>query len=172
MSRTEMEVRQALTDRATFCTAFASNALETMTPPTVAFNILTNLLVCMFFTLFAYYCSRPPACLNRISPRLFRQVSKAETIAICFCAPGKTQALGIPLIAAMYSSADDQTRALIQVPMILYTAEQILVGQVLVWWFKRWLDKDKRKDEETVASAPEPEPVAKKEVEDDKQLYK
>jgi sodium/bile acid cotransporter 7 len=48
----------------------------------------------------------------------------------------------------MYASSDDQTRALIQVPMILYTAEQILVGQVLVWWFKRWIAKDQLKDEE------------------------
>jgi len=165
---------RVLINRATFCTAFASNALQTITPPSVAFNVLINLVICVVFTIFAFYCARPPDFIHRLSPRLFRQVNKAETIAICFCAPGKTQALGIPLIAAMYSSADDQTRALIQVPMILYTAEQILVGQVLVWWFKRWLDKDKRKDEETVVSAPEPERVAEQEqeVEDDKQLYK
>jgi sodium/bile acid cotransporter 7 len=42
----------------------------------------------------------------------------------------------------MYSTSDDMTRALIQIPMILYTAEQIFVGQVLVWLFKRWLKKD------------------------------
>jgi sodium/bile acid cotransporter 7 len=52
----------------------------------------------------------------------------------------------------MYASSDDQTRALIQVPMILYTAEQILVGQLLVWLFKRWIAKDQRKDEEVVVS--------------------
>jgi len=52
----------------------------------------------------------------------------------------------------MYASSDDQTRALIQVPMILYTAEQILVGQVLVWLFKRWIAKDQRKDEEVMVS--------------------
>jgi sodium/bile acid cotransporter 7 len=76
-------------------------------------------------------------------------VDKPEAISICFCAPAKTQALGIPLIAAMYTTADDKTRALIQVPMILYTAEQILVGQVLVWLFKRWLRDDKEEDVET-----------------------
>lgn len=55
----------------------------------------------------------------------------------------------------MYTSADDRTRALIQVPMILYTAEQILVGQVLVFLFKRWLRTDKKKDVE-VAPASDP----------------
>lgn len=50
----------------------------------------------------------------------------------------------------MYTSADNRTRALIQVPMILYTAEQILVGQVLVFMFKRWIGKDKEKDVEVI----------------------
>lgn len=50
----------------------------------------------------------------------------------------------------MYSTASDQTRALIQVPMILNNAEQILVGQVLVWLFRRWLHEDKPSDEEAV----------------------
>lgn len=100
-----------------------------------------------------------------MSPKLFRRVEKTETISICFCAPAKTQALGIPLIAAMYGSADDQTRALIQVPMILYTAEQILVGQALVWVFKRWLAQDREEDLEVSTIL---EPVA----EEDKQSIK
>lgn len=62
----------------------------------------------------------------------------------------------------MYTSADDRTRALIQVPMILYTAEQILVGQVLVFLFKRWLEKDKEKDVEVTT-------ITETIVDDDKQ---
>lgn len=116
-----------------------------MNPPTIAFNIFINLIICIGFTVFAFYCGRPPMRLVNLSPRLFRQVGKQEAISICFCAPAKTQALGIPLIASMYTTADDRTRALIQVPMILYTAEQILVGQVLVWLFKRWTRQDERK---------------------------
>jgi len=53
----------------------------------------------------------------------------------------------------MYASSNDQTRALIQVPMILYTAEQILVGQVLVWLFKRWVAKDQQNDEKAIVPA-------------------
>jgi sodium/bile acid cotransporter 7 len=131
---------------------------------------MINLVVCIAFTTFSYYCSRPPPFLNNLSPRIFRQITKEETIAICFCAPGKTQALGIPLISAMYASSDDQTRALIQVPMILYTAEQILVGQVLVWLFKRWIAKDQRKDEEVMVSVePAGEEIL---VEQDEKSYK
>ena len=59
----------------------------------------------------------------------------------------------------MYITSDDKTRALLQVPMILYTAEQILVGQVLVWLFKRWLKKDaEKKFLEQELSQPERDP--------------
>jgi sodium/bile acid cotransporter 7 len=137
---------------------------------------MINLVVCVSFTIFAFFCARPPTFLYRISPRIFRRIDKTETISICFCAPAKTQALGIPLIAAMYSSADDQTRALIQVPMILYTAEQIVVGQALIWYFKRWLAKDKTEDVEisSIAETPMPHVNASSEtaVEDDKGIYK
>jgi len=49
--------------------------------------------------------------------------------------------------------------------MILNNAEQILVGQVLVWLFKRWLGREKPKDEEIIVA---PEPV----VEEDEKSYK
>jgi len=131
---------------------------------------MINLIVCIAFTIFSFYCSRPPSFLNDLSPRIFRQINKEETIAICFCAPGKTQALGIPLISAMYASSDDQTRALIQVPMILYTAENILVGQVLVWLFKRWIAQDQQNDEEVMI----PVEPAREELggEEDEKSYK
>lgn len=131
-------------NRSTFCTAFASGSLETINTPTILFNIFVNLALCIFFTILSFYLARPPRFLRDRAPRFFRQSDKEEAISICFCAPAKTQALGIPLIAAMYSTSDDMTRALIQVPMILYTAEQILVGQVLVWLFKRWLRRDRQ----------------------------
>jgi sodium/bile acid cotransporter 7 len=128
--------------RSTFCTAFATGSLETVNTPTIIFNVFVNIALCSFFTVISFYMARPPRFLSSRAPRFLRQINKQETISICFCGPAKTQALGIPLIAAMYSTSDDMTRALIQIPMILYTAEQIFVGQVLVWLFKRWLKKD------------------------------
>jgi sodium/bile acid cotransporter 7 len=113
---------------------------------------MINLALCIAFTGFSFMLCRPPKSL--VHPVISPRISKLETISICFCAPAKTQALGIPLIAAMYASSTDMTRALIQVPMILYTAEQILVGQVLVVLFKRWLAKGK---EASLEQGPEPE---------------
>jgi len=54
--------------------------------------------------------------------------------------------------------------------MILYTAENILVGQVLVWLFRRWIAKDQRKDEEvSVSVEPAGEEIG---AEQDEKSYK
>jgi sodium/bile acid cotransporter 7 len=45
----------------------------------------------------------------------------------------------------MYPTASDLVRASVQIPVILYTAEQIFIGQFMVWYFKRWLARDKAK---------------------------
>lgn len=128
------------------------------------FNIFINIVLCVSFTALSFYLCRPPAALTRLSPVIFKQLNKKETISILFCAPAKTQALGIPLISAMYATSDDMTRALLQVPMILYTAEQILVGQVLIALCQRWLAQDKAPDAE--AATPDDRTIATTESKD------
>jgi sodium/bile acid cotransporter 7 len=108
----------------------------------MVFNVLINLALCISFTSLSFFLARPPHFLQRLSPTLFMRADKPETISICFCAPAKTQALGIPLITAMYTTSSDETRALIQIPMVLYNAEQIIVGQIMVAWFKRWMREE------------------------------
>ncbi|ORY26800.1 putative sodium bile acid cotransporter [Naematelia encephala] len=139
---------------ATFCNAFASHSLETINTPSIVFNVFVNLALCITFTAFSFFLARPPLFAERWSPLLFRRMSREETTSVCFCAPAKTQALGIPLITAMYTTSDDMTRALIQVPMILYTAEQIVVGQVLVYLFRRWERNMRAKEEQEKQTDP------------------
>ncbi|KAG7118222.1 Solute carrier RCH1 like protein [Verticillium longisporum] len=64
-----------------------------------------------------------------------------QTVAICFCGAAKTTNLGIPLVAAMWRDADDLTVVLIQVPLLLYTIEQVFVAQGLVYFFRWYLDR-------------------------------
>lgn len=66
----------------------------------------------------------------------------------------------------MYTSSSDRTRALIQIPVVLYTVEQVFVGQFMIWYFKRWLAKDKAKAAAMAAEAEEGNgPVETKESE-------
>lgn len=129
--------------RSTFCTAFATHTIQTASHSTIILNVFLNITLCTAFTGFAFVIARPPMFLNKLSPGIFKRIPKQEAVSVCFCVPAKTQALGIPLIAAMWKTSDDQTRALIEIPVVLYTAEQILVGQVFVYVFKRWLARGK-----------------------------
>lgn len=60
-----------------------------------------------------------------------RQMSIEETMAVCFCGAAKTTSLGIPLVAAMWATADDLTRSFIQIPVLLYTIEQVCYSLLL-----------------------------------------
>ncbi|OAQ95742.1 hypothetical protein LLEC1_04152 [Akanthomyces lecanii] len=70
-------------------------------------------------------------------------MSIEETIAVCFCGAAKTASLGIPLVAAMWAAADNLTRAFDQIPVLLYTIEQIhvFVAQLLVHAFKWYMHR-------------------------------
>lgn len=65
-------------------------------------------------------------------------MSPEETIAVCFCGPAKSTALGIPLLYAMWAPVDLFTKAKTSVPVLLYTTEQICVAHFFVLVFRRW----------------------------------
>lgn len=72
----------------------------------------------------------------------------------------------------MYATADDLTRALIQIPVVLYTVEQVFVGQFMIWYFRRWLAKDKvkRDAEEAAKASGVVESVEDKEIEREERI--
>lgn len=121
-----------------------------------------NIAFYLVFTVICFYAARPPlALVNRINPILadsklgarlpsiirravtVRQMSITETIAICFCGAAKTTSLGIPLVSAMWNSSDNLTRAYIQIPVLLYTIEQVFMAQIIVYFFKWFMKRRK-----------------------------
>lgn len=163
----EYEVLQRLPGaRATFSSAFKTGALYRLPKGSVIFDVFINVATYLIFTLCCFFLARPPATIinainrnvadSRIGGRLpnvirravrVRQMSKTQTVAICFCGAAKTQSLGIPLIAAMWTHTDSLTMAYIQIPVVLYTMEQVFLAQVLVYFFKWYLRRDREKVE-------------------------
>lgn len=129
--------------RSTFSSAFKTGALFKLDKPSVIFNIFINVALYLLFTLICFYAARPPLFLinavtrvgeSKLASRMpatlrrslrLRRLSKEQTIAVCFCGAAKTTGLGIPLVTAMWASSDDLTRAYIQIPVLLYTIEQV-----------------------------------------------
>lgn len=105
-----------------------------------------NITIYILFTVICFFAARPPQRLatavnpvladspfaQRYLPRFLRRIitvkrmSREQTIAVCFCGAAKTTSLGIPLVTAMWKAADNQMRAFIQIPVLLYTIEQVI----------------------------------------------
>lgn len=153
------------TFRTTFSGAFQTGALTDTPTASIIFNVFMNLAIYILFTLICFFAARPPPSLcARINPLLadshfatrflpsllrrflrLRPMSRQETIAVCFCGAAKTTSLGIPLVSAMWRDADDLTVALLQVPVLLYTVEQVFIAQGVVYFFKWYLRRSSGK---------------------------
>lgn len=159
--------------RATFSSAFKTGALYQLPKGSIIFDVFTNVATYLIFTLCCFFLARPPTTVvnvinrnvadSRIGQRLpnivrravtVRQMSKAQTVAICFCGAAKTQSLGIPLIAAMWTHTDPLTVAYIEIPVVLYTMEQVFLAQGFVYFFKWYLRRDREKSEPEAETQP------------------
>ncbi|KAH7023636.1 putative sodium bile acid cotransporter [Ilyonectria destructans] len=140
----------------TFSGAFGTGALFQLSTSNVIFNVFMNVALYILFTLICFYTARPPqrltdwvaaSRLGQTHPRALipRRMSKEQTIAVCFCGAAKTTSLGIPLVSAMWARADDLTRAYIQIPVLLYTIEQVFLAQMLVYVFRWYLRRGEKK---------------------------
>ncbi|TGJ84419.1 hypothetical protein E0Z10_g4364 [Xylaria hypoxylon] len=147
----------------TFSGAFETGALTKLPKSSVIFNVFINIAEYLLFTVICYYIAYPPQAVaalsntyiadSKVGSRLPGMLRRAITvkrmprelvIAVCFCGAAKTTSVGIPLAAAMWSRLDNFTMSSIQVPVLLYTVEQVFVAQFLTIFFKGWLQRSKR----------------------------
>ncbi|KAL2851593.1 putative sodium bile acid cotransporter [Aspergillus pseudoustus] len=138
----------------TFSSCFATGALQGLTTESIIFVTLFNIALYVFLTIICFALSRPPQGLCRITFgrwQVFKQIPPVETIAVCFCGPAKSTALGIPLLYAMWTPVDLFLKAKTSVPVLLYTTEQMFVAHFFVhafrWWTRR-LEKRREWEEE------------------------
>ena len=67
----------------------------------------------------------------------FLRASDEDAVAVAMCVGTKTVALGIPIIQAVYEH--NPAAGLLSLPLIIYHAEQILLGSLLTAPLKRWV---------------------------------
>ncbi|KAJ9134432.1 Sodium/bile acid cotransporter [Pleurostoma richardsiae] len=179
-----------LTKLSTFCLillvwttwsgAFQTGALQQLPARSIIFDVFINIAMYAVFTLCCFYLARPPHALVRLLNRHLadspaarrhapaalrralraRRMPKAQVVAVCFCGAAKTTSLGIPLVTAMWRKADDLTRAYVQIPVLLYTIEQVFMAQGLVYFFKWYLRKGEGDEESSGADDEEAAVVA------------
>ncbi|KAK6523080.1 hypothetical protein TWF281_002503 [Arthrobotrys megalospora] len=127
-----------------FSSCFATGSLQRMPKEFLILVIFVNIGLYIFFTSLCVLLSNvqiPYPSFQWREKKLgisrLQVLDRGVFIAISFCAPAKTTGLGLPIVTAMWTRYPEEMKAKIQIPVVLYTIEQIFIAQALVWWFSR-----------------------------------
>ncbi|KAJ3288481.1 hypothetical protein HK104_008156 [Borealophlyctis nickersoniae] len=112
-----------------FCDTFAEKLGSATDPGSLVGIIFLDLGLFLSFSTIAFLVSRIK----------WLAFNRKETVAIVMCAATKTVALGIPIIQIIYGGSPNI--GLLSTPLLIYHAEQLVVGAVMVGIFKNWVDK-------------------------------
>ena len=117
----------------TFDQAFASGAFTSVKSSNIIF--IVGIAVVLFFVWLA---------VAFILSILW--LPKTDTIAVCYCVPAKTPAMGVPLSNVMFVGLTAIQGSKIQIPMVIFQGLQIMAGSLLTIAFRRWIRPDEEKE--------------------------
>ncbi|KAK9479750.1 SBF-like CPA transporter family-domain-containing protein [Lipomyces japonicus] len=131
-----------------FSNSFASGAFKSVSHASIIMVCFLNVSFYLFFTVICFLLARFPALPDKF------KFSRPDTVSIMLCGAAKTVALGVPLINAQYHS-DQSKVGLVSIPLVLYQGEQILVAQLLVPLFRRWITAEIEANKSDLEAKPE-----------------
>ncbi|OJJ47064.1 hypothetical protein ASPZODRAFT_131996 [Penicilliopsis zonata CBS 506.65] len=117
----------------TFDQAFGSNAFS---------SVKGNNIVFIVFISIVYFLIWLAICLATSMPWL----SKRDTIAVAYCVPAKTPAMGVPLSNLMFVGLSSLQQAKIQIPMVIFQGLQISLSSLLAIYFRKWVAVEEKED--------------------------
>lgn len=82
---------------------------------------------------------------------------KRDTVAVAYCVPAKTPAMGVPLSNLMFVGLTSLQQSKIQVPMVIFQGLQIAISSMLTVVFRKWIHSGDQKDEESLSEDQERE---------------
>lgn len=109
----------------TFDRAFETRAFETIPSSNMIFivfisivNWLVWLIVCFVTSVF--------------------WLPREDVISVCFCVPGKTLAVGIPLSTVLWTNTTLVDQGKLQIPMVVFQAFQVFLSSLLTIPLRKW----------------------------------
>jgi sodium/bile acid cotransporter 7 len=119
----------------TYDQAFSSNALQELPASNIAFIVFMS--IALFSLLLA---------VSLVTSKLW--MGRADTVAMCYCIPAKTPAMGVPMSTVLFIGLSPALEARLQLPLVIYQGLQIIAGTVLTGPFKKWVDSEKKEEAE------------------------
>jgi solute carrier family 10 (sodium/bile acid cotransporter), member 7 len=114
----------------TYDQAFSSDALRKIKTSNILFLIFMSITLFFIFLLVSFYVAK-------------LWLPRADVVACCYCVPGKTPAMGVPLSTVLFVGMTPFLESQIQLPLVIYQGLQIMAGTALITPFKRWVDAEK-----------------------------
>ncbi|MCJ1415987.1 hypothetical protein MMC32_002322 [Xylographa parallela] len=121
----------------TYDEAFATGAFT---------SVKTDNIVFVIFISIAFYAVWTIICVTLS----LLWLGKKDTIAVAYCVPAKTPAMGVPLANVMFAGLSAINVSKIQIPMVIFQGFQIAAGSLLTIAFRRWIrpEEERGKGEE------------------------
>jgi sodium/bile acid cotransporter 7 len=64
---------------------------------------------------------------------------KKDTIAVCYCVPAKSIAIGVPLSSLLFVGLSTTEESKLQIPMVIFQGIQIAAASLMTIPFRRWV---------------------------------
>ena len=120
----------------TFDQAFESRAFTSVKPSNNVFVVFINLALIGVWTGVSFLAS--------VAIKLPRK----DTIAVCYCVPAKSIAIGVPLSSVTLVGLGRREQSLLQVPMVVFQCLQLAAASLLTIPFRRWVRGEGEEEEE------------------------
>ena len=109
-----------------------------------AFNsVEASNIISVVFVSIAFYALWMTICF--LLSRLW--LDRRNTIAVAYCVPAKTPAMGVPLATVMFAGIPSTLSLKIQIPIVIYQGFQIAAGSLMTIFFEKWAEKKSAKEE-------------------------
>ena len=117
----------------TFDQAFETGAFTSVKPDNMIFTVFISITYYILWTVVCVVLS------------IF-WLPKEDTIAVAYCVPAKTPAMGVPLSNVMFPGLPAITASKIQIPMVIFQAFQIAGGSLMTIAFRKWIRPDEERE--------------------------
>ncbi|KAE8372404.1 putative sodium bile acid cotransporter [Aspergillus bertholletiae] len=106
--------------------AFSSDVFSSVKPSNIIFVVFISIAMFLVWLVLSVSAS-------------VLWLSREDTVAVAYCVPAKTPAMGVPLANLIFKGLDVSQKAKIQLPTVIFQGLQIAFGSLLVPVFRRWL---------------------------------
>ena len=110
----------------TFDQAFATGAFG---------SVKTDNMIFIVFISIAFFILWLSICLS--SSMIW--LPKEDVIAVAYCVPAKTPAMGVPLTTVLYVGLKAVDESKLQIPLVIFQAFQIACGSLMTIVFRKWV---------------------------------